>query len=152
MSSEQIVCTEPSLTTSVKCVYALVKVHRTFSELPQLHLCRESSLWRVLYVSSEWFDCNEPSLTTGEGSFDGFSCTDGRNALNLLGTSQSTSLQRQQSVERVLYMSLEWFDCTEPSLTTTVDGKQVYRVLMHQLGAVEGYGTSSNHVTAKIGR
>ena len=36
------------------------------------------------------------------------------------------------------------FDCTEPSLLTSFQGKQVCRVRMHSFGVVQEYRTSSN--------
>ena len=54
MSSEWFDCTEPSLTTSlegkqgVQGAYALVRVHRTSSNLLELHHYRESKVCRVL--------------------------------------------------------------------------------------------------------
>ena len=56
--------------------------------------------------------------------------------MTLVGASRTTSLQRQQDVETVVYMSSEWFDCIKPSLTTYVE------VLMHPLGVVEVHRTS----------
>ena len=41
-------------------------------------------------------------------------------------------------------MSSGWFDCTEPSQTTSFQGKQVCWVLMHWFGVVQVYRTSSN--------
>ena len=51
MSSEWFDCTEPSLTTSLEGkqgVHALVRVHRTSSNLLELHHYRESKVCRVL--------------------------------------------------------------------------------------------------------
>ena len=45
-------------------------------------------------------------------------------------------------------MSSGWFDCTEPSLTTSFQGKDVCRVLMHTCGVVQAYRTSSNLLEA----
>ena len=157
--------------------YGVVEVHQTLLKPLEPHQWRERNLWRVVYMSLEWFDCNEPSLTTSveemqgvrgahapfrggwsasrttslqrvqlvESSlhefrvvrlyqtFSNYICKGkadahapvrcGWSALNLLEASRTTSLQRQQGVERVVYISSEWFDCTEPSLTSYVDVK-----------------------------
>ena len=76
MSSKWFHCTKPSLSTSVEekqCVRGahvpVVEVHRhrTLSKLLKPHYCRDSKEWRDLYLSLEWFDCTEPSLTTSHG-------------------------------------------------------------------------------------
>ena len=42
------------------------------------------------------------------------------------------------------HMSSGWFDCTEPSLSTSLQGKQGVQVLMHLFGVVQAHRTSSN--------
>ena len=71
MSSEWFDCTELSLTTSlegkqfVQAAYALVRGSSSSSNLLELHHCRESKVCvEFLHMSSGWFDCTEPSLTT----------------------------------------------------------------------------------------
>ena len=46
-------------------------------------------------------------------------------------------------------MSSGWFDCTEPSLTTSLQGVQGARALVR---VVQANRTSSNHIIAEIER
>ena len=105
-------------------------------------------MFRVLM---HWFECIEPPRTF----------------LNYIIT------ERARCVE-LFYMSSEWLDCTEPSLTTSLEGKQgvqgayalvrvhrtssnllelhhyreskVCRVLLHEFGVVRLYRTFSNYI------
>ena len=83
-------------------------------------------------MSSEWFDLTEPSLPSSVKVYAVLMHPLGV-VEGLIGASRTTSLQRQQEVETVVYMNSEWFDCIKPSLTTYVE------VLMHPLGVVEVY-------------
>ena len=49
-------------------------------------------------------------------------------------------------------MSSGWFDCTEPSLSTSLQGQQGMQGVVHLFGVVQAHRTSSNHIITKIGR
>ena len=75
------------------------------------------------HMSSGWFDCTEPSLTT---SLQGKQGVQGAYAL-FRGGSSASNLSRTTSSQRSIeffHMSSGWFDCTEPSLTSSLQGKQ----------------------------
>ena len=105
MSSGWFYCTEPSLSTSlqgkqgVQGAYALVRGGSSTSNLLEPHYYRDSNVCRVCHMSSGWFDCTEPSLST---SLQGKQGVQGAYALvrggsstsNLIETSRTTSLQR----------------------------------------------------------
>ena len=83
--------------------FGVVQVHRTSSNLLELHHCRESKVCRFFYMSSGWFDCTEPSLTTSlEGKQfvqDAYALVrSSSSASNLLEPSITTSLQREQGM------------------------------------------------------
>ena len=76
-------------------------------------------------MSSGCFDCTEPSLSTSlqgkQGMKGGYALVRGGSSTSyLVEPSRTTSLQ---SVE-FCHMSSGWFDCTEPSLSTSLQGKQ----------------------------
>ena len=65
-------------------------------------------------MSSGWFDCTEPSLST---SLQGKQGVHGAYALVQGGSSTSNHF-----ITEIARCS-EWFDCTEHSLTTSLQGK-----------------------------
>ena len=73
-------------------------------------------------MSSEWFDYTEPSLTT---SLEGKQGVQGACVLVLAHRTFSNHIIAEIA-RRVEFfdMSSGWFDSTEPSLTTTLQGKQ----------------------------
>ena len=100
-----------------------IKPPRTFLN----HIIAEIA-WCVefFHMSSWWFVCTEPSLTTSLQGKQGVQgayalVLGGSSASNLHEPSRATSLQR--CVE-FFHMSSGWFDCTEPSLTTSLVGNQ----------------------------
>ena len=77
-------------------------------------------------MSSGWFDCTEHSLTT---SLDGKQFVQDAYALVRGSSSASNLLEPYILAESTrcvefFHMSSGWFDCTEPSLTTSLEGKQ----------------------------
>ena len=77
-------------------------------------------------MSSGWFDCTEPSLST---SLQGKQGMEGAYALVRGGSSTSNLLEphhyKDSKVCREFcHMSSGWFDHTEPSLSTSLQGKQ----------------------------
>ena len=78
-------------------------------------------------MSSEGFDCTEPSLTT---ALQGKQSVQGARALvrgSSRGGSSASNLFSSHSIAeiaRCVHMSSGWFDYTESSLTTSLQGKQ----------------------------
>ena len=110
--------TEPSRSTSLQGkqgvqgvvhLFGVVQAHRTSSNLPETHHFKDSKVCRVLYhefgvvrcTSSGWFKHIEPRRTFPNHII--------------------TEIVR--CVE-FCHMSSGWFDCTEPSLSTSLQGKQ----------------------------
>ena len=86
-------------------------------------------------MSSKWFDSMEPSLSiiAGETRCAGCLCTSS-GWFKHIEPHQTYSNHNTTEIARcggACHMSSGWFDCTEPSLYTTLQGKQVCRVLMH---------------------
>ena len=103
-----------------------IEPRRTFSNhiITEIARCVE-----FCHMSSGWFDCTEPSLTTSLQEIEGV-----QGAI-------CTSLMRFKHIEphrtfsnyilteiaryiEFFYTSSGWFDCTEPSLSTSLQGKQ----------------------------
>ena len=97
-------------------------------------------------MSSRWFDCSEPSLSTflqGKQGLQGSYALvrGGSSASNLLEPSRTTSSQRYERYVEFFHKSSGWFDCTEPSLSTFLQGKQD---LQGSNALVRGGSRSSN--------
>ena len=73
-------------------------------------------------MSSQWFDSTEPSLTT---SFQGKQGVQGDCTLVRVHRTFSNHIIAEIA-RRVEFFDMRsgWFDCTEPSLTTSLQGKQ----------------------------
>ena len=94
-------------------------------------------------MSSGWFDCTKPTLPT---SLQGKQGLQGAHARVRGGSSAPRTFSnhfRTELAGRVegFHRSSGWFDCTEPSRTTSF---QVCRLLMHKFGVVQAYRSSSN--------
>ena len=98
------------------------------------------------HMSSGWFDCTEPSLTT---SVQGNQGLQGAYALVRGGSSASNLLDPE--IARCVEVSSGWFDFAEPSLTS-FQGQQVCRVLMRWFKHIEPPRTFSNHIIRKVCR
>ena len=77
-------------------------------------------------MSLEWFDSTEPSLTTSSQKKQG---VQGARTLVQANRTSSNLLEPHHDTEiagrvEFFHMSSGWFDCTEPSLTTSLQGKQ----------------------------
>ena len=83
-------------------------------ELPRTTLAISVMMWfvEVYHMSSGWFDCTEPSLSTSLQGKQG--------AYALVQGCSSTSNHFNTEIARCS----EWFDCTEHSLTTSLQGKR----------------------------
>ena len=96
---------------------------RTFSNhiIAEIARCVE-----FFHMSSGWFDCPEPSLTT---SFQGKQGVQGAYALVRGGSSAPRTFSKHIIAEiarcvEFFHMSSGWFDCTELSRTTSLQGVQ----------------------------
>ena len=139
MSSGWFDCTEPSLSTSlqgkqsVQGAYALVRgglkhiePHRTYSNenITEITRCGEAC-----HMSLVWFDCTESSLST---SLQGKQSVQVAYALVRGGlkhiephrTYSNHNITEIANCGEVCHMSSGWFDCTEPSPSTSLQGKQ----------------------------
>ena len=81
-------------------------------------------------MSSGWFDCTEPSLSTyiiaGETRCAGCLCTSSGlfKHIEPHRTYSNHNISEIARCEELCHMSSVWFDCTEPSLSTSLQGKQ----------------------------
>ena len=129
-------CTEPSLTTAlqgkqgVQRAFALVRGGSSTSNLLEPSQTTElARCGKLCHMSSEWFDCTEPSLAT---SLQGKQGVQGAYALVRGGSSTANLLEpphhraskvwREELTRSVefFHMRSGWFDCSEPSLTTSL--------------------------------
>ena len=138
-------CTEPSLTTSLQGLEGVqgeigtssmrfkhIESHRTFSNdiLTELARCID-----FFHKRSGWFDCTEPSETTslqGIQGVQGALCTgSGRfQHIEPHRTFTKYSLTERGRYKAFNYRGSGWFDWTEPSLTTSLQGREVLDVLV----------------------
>ena len=103
--------------------------HRTYSNhnITELARCGE-----VCHMSSGWFDCTEPSLATAVQGKPGVQgayalVRGGSSTSNLIEPNRTYSNHNITKLARcgeVCHRSSGWFDCTEPSLATALQGKQ----------------------------
>ena len=117
---------------------------RTFSNhiITKIARCVE-----FCHMSSGWFDCTEPSLST---SLQGKQGMQGAYALVRGGYSTSNHIITEiaKCVE-FCRMSSGWFHCTEPSLSTLLQGKQG---MQGAYALVRGGSSTSNHIITEIAK
>ena len=132
-------CTEPSPTTSLQGIQGVqgaistgsgrfkhLEPHRTFSNYSFTEIARYIEFF---YTSSGWFDRTKPSLTTslqGIQGVQGAICTSWMRFKHL-APHRTFSNYTLTEIARYLdffHMSSGWFDCTEPSPTTSLQGIQ----------------------------
>ena len=100
------------------------------------------------HMSSGWFDHTEPSLSTslqGKQSA-GCLCTSS-GWLKHIEPHRIFSNHIITEIARCVefcHMSSGGFDCTEPSLSTSLQGQQGMQGVMHLFGVVQAHRTSSN--------
>ena len=76
-------------------------------------------------MSSGWFDCTEPSLSTSLQGQQGM-----QGVVHLFRVVQAHRTSSNHIITVIAkcvefcHMSSGWFDCTEPSLSTSLQGKQ----------------------------
>ena len=111
-----------------------IEPRRTFSNLIITEIAR---CVEFCHMSSGWFDCTEPSLSTslqGKQSVQGaYALVQGKQSGSCSGWFKHIEPRRTFSnhiiteIARCVefcHMSSGWFDCTEPSLSTSLQGKQ----------------------------
>ena len=130
--------TETFLSTALKGkqgvqgAYALVRggsstsnlIEPTRTTITELARCVE-----VSHMSSGWFDCTEPSLST---SLQGKQGVQGAHAIvrggsrtaNLIEPTRNHIITEIARFREVCHRRSGWFDFTEPSLRTSLQGKQ----------------------------
>ena len=131
--------TEPSPTTSLQriqgvqgaiCTGAMrfkhIEPHRTLSNCIFTEIARCIDFF---YMSSGWFDWTEPSLTTSLQEREGLQgaiCTSSMRFKHsaLHRTFSNYILTEIARYRDFLHTSSGWFDCTEPSQTTSLQGIQ----------------------------
>ena len=129
--------TEPSLTTSLQGIelvqgalctgsgsFKHIEPHRTFSIYILTEIARYMEFF---YTSSGWFDWTEPSLTTslqGIEGVQGARCTSWMRFKHIEPhrTFSNCILTEIARFIDFFHMSSGWFDCTEPSQTTALQG------------------------------
>ena len=96
-----------------------IEPQRTFSNYIQTQRARYIDFF---HTSSGWFDWTEPSPTT---SLQGIQGVQGAKCTSSRGSRKSNLLEREiVRYGTVRYGSSGWFDWTEPSLTTSLQGLQ----------------------------
>ena len=80
-------------------LFGVVQAHRTSSNLLEPHHYKDSKVCRVCHMSSGWFDCTDPSLSTSLQGKQGMQgayalVRGGSSKSNLVEPSRTTSLQR----------------------------------------------------------
>ena len=117
--------TKPSLTTSLQ------GIEKVRSSRTTPNSCKRTEIARYLdffHMSSGWFDFTEPSPTTslqGIQGVQGAICSSGR--FKHIEPHQTFSNYILTEIARYIeffYTSSGWFDCTEPSPTTSLPGIQ----------------------------
>ena len=101
-----------------------IEPQRTFSNYILTEIARFLAFF---YKSSGWFDWTEPSPSTSLQGIDGVQGARGtgsgrfkhREPHRTLANCILTELERYREI---FYTSSGWFDCTEPSLTTALQG------------------------------
>ena len=67
-------------------------------------------------------------------------------------TSSNHIITEIASCVEFCHMNSGWFDCTEPSLSTSLQGKQGMQGVVHLFGVVQAHRTSSNHIITEIAK
>ena len=132
-------CTEPSPTTSLQGIQGVqgaictgsgrfkhIEPHRTFSNFILTEIARYIEFF---YTSLGWFDWAEPSLTTflqGIQGVPGTICTSWMRFKHIQPHRTFSNYTLTEIARNLdfFHMSSGWFDCTEPSPTTSLQGIQ----------------------------
>ena len=106
-----------------------IEPHRTFSN----HILERARCVEFCHMSSGWFDRTEPSLSTGETKCAGCLCTSSRwfKHIEPPRTFSNHIITEIARCVEFCHMSSGRFDCTELSLSTSLQGKQGVQGAMH---------------------
>ena len=117
--------TEPSLTTSLQGIEGVQGALGTFSTYI---LTEKARCIDFFHTSSGWFDWTEPSLTSLQGieGRQGAKCTSWMRFKHIEPhrTFSNCILTEIARYIDFFHSSSGWFDCTEPSQTTCLQGVQ----------------------------
>ena len=136
----------------------MLEPHRTSTNhiLTEIARCKD-----FFHMSSGWFDWPEPSLTAslqGIEGMQGAKCTSWMRFKHIEShrTFSNCSLTEIARYIDFFHLSLGWFDCTEPSPTTSLQGIQgVQGALCTGSGRfkhIEPRQTFSNYILTEIAR
>ena len=129
-------------------LFGVVQAHRTSSNHHEPHHYKDSKVFRVL---SHEFGVVRPYRTfsvyivTGEKRSAGFLCTSSGWFKHI-----EPHRIRDSKVCRVLSHEFWGFDCTEPSLSTSLQGQQGMEGVVHLFVVVQAHRTSPNHIITEI--
>ena len=120
----------------------MVQAHRTSSNIPEPHHYRDSKVCRVL---SHEFGVVRPYRTVSVWCA-GCLCTSSGwfKHIEPRRTFPNHIIKEIARCVEFCHMSSEWFDCTEPSLSTSLQGQQGMQGVVHLFGVVQAHRTSSN--------
>ena len=171
MSSALFDLTEPSLTASLQGIEGVqgalctswmrfkhIEPHRTLSNCILTEIARYIDFF---HTSSEWFVCTKPSPTTalqGLQGVQGAKCTSSGRFKHIEPhrTFSSYILTEIARYLAFFYTSSGWFDWTEPSPTTSLQGIQGVQGAIctgsGRLKHIEPYRTFSNYILTEIAR
>ena len=106
-----------------------------------------SSTSNLVEPSRTNFDCTEPSLSTslqGQQGMQGVvTCSGWFKHIEPRRTFLNHIITKIAKCVEFCHMSSGWFDCTEPSLSTSLQGKQGMQGVVHLFGVVQAHRTSS---------
>ena len=114
--------TEPSLTTSLQGWFKHTEPLRTFLNYILTEIARYIEFF---YMSSWWFDWTEPSLTTSLQRIEGVQRATCTSLMRFRHIEPHRTFSNYILISRYIeffYTSSGWFDCTEPSPTTSLQG------------------------------
>ena len=135
-------------------LFGVVQAHRTSSNLPEPHHYRDSKVCQLL---SHEFGVVRPYRTfsvyivTGETRSAGCLCTSSGcfKHIELPRTFWNHIITKIARCVEFCHMSSGWFDCTEPSLSTLLQGKQG---MQGAYALVRGGSSTSNHIITEIAK
>ena len=155
MSSGWFDCTEPSLSTSLQGqqgmqgvvhLFGVVQAHRTSSNLPKQHHNKDSKVSRVFsheFGVVRLYRTFSIYIVTGETRCAGCLCTSS-GCFKHIEPHRIFSNHIITEIVRCVefcHMSSGWCDCTEPSLSTSLQGQQCMQGDVHLFG---GGSSASN--------
>ena len=138
MSSGWFDCTEPSLSTSLQGqqgmqgvvhLFRVVQAHPTSSNLLEPHHYKDSKVCRLLsheFGVVRLYRTFSIYIVTGETRYEGCLCTCSGwfKHIEPRRTFPNHIITEIVRCVEFCHMSSGWFDCTEPSLSTSLQGKQ----------------------------